>query len=96
MLFVIIGRDSPDAKRLRPELRPAHLDHLGRYDREGRVRIAGPLTDGTGSLIVIDATDEAEARQIADTDPYRTGGVFERVEIHPFVQVFPGENVGRR
>jgi uncharacterized protein YciI len=89
MLFVIIGRDSPDAKRLRPELRPAHLEHLARYDREGRVRLAGPLTDGAGSLIVIDAENRDEAIRIAESDPYKTGGVFERVDIHPFLQVFP-------
>jgi uncharacterized protein YciI len=96
MLFVIIGRDGPDAKRLRPELRPAHLEHLAAFDREGRVRLAGPLTDGAGSLIVLEAADETEARQIAQADPYSTGGVFERVEIHPFVQVLPAINGGPR
>lgn len=89
MLFVIIGRDGPDAKELRPRLRPAHLEHLGTYDRQGRVRLAGPLTDGAGSLIVLEAESLEEARRIADADPYVTGGVFSAVEIHPFLQVLP-------
>jgi hypothetical protein len=89
VLFVIIGRDGPDAKELRPRLRPAHLEHLGVYDRQGRVRLAGPLTDGAGSLIVMEAENAEDVRRIADADPYFTGGVFATVEIHPFVQVLP-------
>ena len=89
MLYVIIGRDSPEAKDLRPKLRPAHLDHLGTFDRDGRVVLAGPLTDGAGSLIVLEAASAEEARAIADRDPYTVGGVFASVEVHPFLQVLP-------
>lgn len=88
-LFVIIGRDGPDAKTLRPQLRPRHLDHVRAYDGEGRIRLAGPLTDGAGSLIVLAADSEQDARAFAEADPYATGGVFDSVEIHPFKQVFP-------
>ena len=94
MLFVIIGRDGPDAKELRPRLRPAHLEHLGAQDRLGRVRLAGPLTDGAGSVIVIEADSIDEVRRITDTDPYVTGGVFAEVEIHPFLQVLPAIKEG--
>lgn len=89
MLFVIIGRDGPDAKELRPKIRPEHLAHLATYDSQGRVRLAGPLTDGTGSLIVIEAGDLEEARAIAEADPYRRHGVFIQVDVHPFKQVLP-------
>jgi uncharacterized protein YciI len=89
VLFVIIGRDGPDAKELRPRLRPAHLEHLGVQDRLGRIRLAGPLVDGAGSLIVIEADRIEDVRRIADADPYVTGGVFAEVEIHPFLQVLP-------
>lgn len=89
MLFVIIGHDGPNAKELRPRLRADHLAHLGEEDRAGRVKLAGPLTDGHGSLIVIEAASEAAARKLANDDPYTRGGVFESVEIHPFKQVLP-------
>lgn len=89
MLFVIIGRDGSRAKELRPKLRPEHLEHLGKADAEGKIRLAGPLTDGAGSLIIVDTADEAEARAMADNDPYVLGGVFETVEVHPFKQVLP-------
>lgn len=89
MLFVIIGRDGPDAKELRPRLRPAHIEHLGTQDRLGRLRLAGPLTDGAGSLIVLEAACIEDVRKIIDADPYVVGGVFAEVEIHPFLQVLP-------
>ena len=89
MLFVIIGRDGPGAKELRPKLRPAHLEHLRALDRLGKILLAGPLTDGAGSLIVIDADGEDIVQKIVDRDPYVTGGVFASVEIHPFLKVLP-------
>jgi uncharacterized protein len=89
MLFVIIGHDGPGGAALRPRIRPAHLDNLRPLDRAGKVKIAGPFTDGSGSLIIVDMESEAEAIAFANSDPYMTGGVFERVEVKPFRQVFP-------
>lgn len=89
MLFVILGRDGPEGKSLRPGLRPAHLDHVRRYVPGGHVVLAGPLTDGAGSLLVVQFESLDEARAMADADPYWTGGVFESVEVHPFLDVFP-------
>jgi hypothetical protein len=89
MLFVIIGHDAPDSKEKRPRLRPAHLAHLTGLSRAGRIPLAGPFTDGTGSLIVVDAASLEEVWGLVATDPYVTGGVFNRVEVKPFTQVFP-------
>ena len=89
MLFVIIGRDGPKAKELRPKLRPSHLEHLETLNRVGKIVLAGPLTDGAGSLIVADCEDEAAVEAFAKADPYAQNNVFETVEIHPFKQVFP-------
>jgi hypothetical protein len=89
MLFVIIGYDGPRGAELRPAIRPAHLDNLRPYSDRGKVKIAGPLTDGAGSLIVMEFETEAEALAFAHGDPYTTGGVFERIAVHPFRQVFP-------
>ena len=92
MLYVIIGRDGPNAKELRPRLRPRHLEHLGAYDREGRVVLAGPLTDGYGSLIVLEAETLADVEEIMRQDPYVVDGVFESFSVHPFLKVFPGDH----
>jgi uncharacterized protein YciI len=89
MLFVIIGHDGPDARDKRPLVRPAHLKHLEPLVRAGRIRLAGPFLDRTGSLIVIDADSLAEAWMVASRDPYLVEGVFARVEVKPFEQVLP-------
>jgi uncharacterized protein YciI len=89
MLFVIIGHDARDAKDRRPTTRPAHLAHLEPLARAGRVVLAGPLTDGAGSLIVVEAASLAEVWDLVGRDPYVTNGIFERVEVHPFTRVFP-------
>ncbi len=89
MLFVIIGHDSPDGARLRPTVREAHLKNLRPLVERGKVVLAGPFTDGSGSLIVLDMESEAEALAYAHNDPYVTEGVFERVEVKPFRRVFP-------
>jgi len=89
MLFAIIGHDGPDGPRLRPQVRQAHLDSLRPLAQRGKVVLAGPFTDGSGSLIVVDMDSEAQALAFAQSDPYVLQGVFESVEVKPFRKVFP-------
>jgi len=89
MLFVIIGYDGPDGAAKRPAVRPAHLAHLRPLSEAGRVKLAGPFLDKTGSLIVVEAESAAEAWALVARDPYVTEGIFNRVEVKPFMQVFP-------
>lgn len=88
-LFVLIGRDGPDGKRLRAEVRPDHLAHLDPLARAGRIVVAGPFTDGSGSLIVFEADSLEEAQAIAGNDPYVKRGVFSSWEVRPFLRVLP-------
>jgi uncharacterized protein len=39
------------------------------FDR-GAIVLAGPLVDGTGSVVVIEAADEAEVRRMLAGDPW--------------------------
>jgi len=89
MLFAIFGFDGPDGAVKRRVHRPAHLARMETLDAQHRVVLAGPLTDGSGSLIVIDADSQADAEAFVRDDPYTVHGVFARVEVHPFMQVFP-------
>ncbi|MET0513810.1 MAG: YciI family protein [Nitrospiraceae bacterium] len=89
--FVILGFDSPDGQAKRKIHRAAHLERMEALHAQGRVILAGPLMDHAGSLIVIKAGSLEEAEQFAQEDPYTTFGVFERFEVHPFLQVFPKE-----
>lgn len=94
MKFVILGKDGPDGARLRPIHRPAHLERLQVWANKGKVILAGPLTDQTGSLIVVEAESLEEVNSFANEDPYVLHGVFKEVTIHPFHQVFPPETSG--
>ncbi|MEK6603362.1 MAG: YciI family protein [Nitrospirota bacterium] len=89
MIFVIIGYDGPDGPARRKVHRKAHLDRMDPLNKAGKVILAGPLTDGAGSLIIIEAGSLEEATAFAAGDPYVTQGVFARYEIHPFMQVYP-------
>jgi uncharacterized protein len=89
VIFVIIGHDGADGQEKRKVHRQAHLDRMAKLDQAGRVLLAGPLTDKSGSLIVIDMPSMDEARAFLESDPYVTEGVFAQYEIHPFMQVFP-------
>jgi uncharacterized protein YciI len=92
MKFVIIGYDGPEGEARRKIHRPAHLANLDLLDKQGRVILAGPLTDKAGSLMILEFGTREEAEQFARNDPYTVHGVFERVEIHPFTQVLPRGN----
>lgn len=89
MKFVIIGYDGPEGEARRKVHRSAHLGNLESLDRQGRVVLAGPLTDRSGSLLVLEFETQEEAEDFARHDPYTVHGVFDRIEIHPFMQVLP-------
>lgn len=89
MKFVIIGYDGPEGEAKRKIHRTAHLANLEPLAQQGRVILAGPLTDKAGSLLVLEFDTQADAEQFARQDPYTLHGVFARVEVHPFMQVYP-------
>ncbi|MCK5770890.1 YciI family protein [Algiphilus sp.] len=99
LLYAIVGHDVPDSLPLRRELRPRHLDHLRALQDEGRLIAAGPRpavdaidpdAAGYAGSVVIAAFDNIDdARAWADADPYMLGGVFERVDVFPFVRALP-------
>lgn len=89
MKFVILGFDGPEGRERRKLHRPAHLARIEALAAEGRLILAGPLTDGTGSLIIIEADSQEEAEAFIKNDPYVLQGVFLRYEIYPFQQVLP-------
>lgn len=99
MLYAIIAEDTPGSLPLRMENRPAHLRRLAALQEEGRLVLAGPHpaidspdpgTAGfSGSLIVAEFSSLEEAHRWADSDPYSAAGVYARVTVKPFLQVFP-------
>jgi hypothetical protein len=87
--FVIIGKDGPDGQQKRPLYRPAHLQRLEALSAKGQLLLAGPFTDKSGSLIIIEADSITDAEAFAKEDPYTLNEVFTHIEVHPFQQVFP-------
>lgn len=87
MHFALICTDKPGALPIRQETRPAHLAFLKGLGDD--LAFAGPFTDDegkpNGSLVVIVAEDLAAAKAIAAADPYAKAGLFENVEIRPWV-----------
>ncbi|MCV3269978.1 YciI family protein [Roseobacter sinensis] len=88
MLVALIAHDKPGALPVRQENRPAHVAYL---KESGAVQQAGPLLDDagemTGSLIILDVADMAEARAWAAADPYGQAGLFASVDLIPWNRV---------
>jgi uncharacterized protein YciI len=88
MLFALICIDRPDSLAVRLANRPDHVAYL---ENLGETLVfAGPfmMEDGAtmnGSLIVIEATSLEAARNIAAGDPFAKAGLFDSVEIRPWL-----------
>jgi uncharacterized protein len=94
MLFSIFAYDVENSLALRMQARPAHIARLEALDAQGHLVLAGPNPnlDGegfSGSLIVAEFASFEAADQWANEDPYLIAGVYEKVEVKPFKQVFP-------
>lgn len=93
-LFAIFCRDAENSATLRERLLADHLAHIEAHIDD--YAVAGPLKDNgeiVGSMLVVKAEVEEEARRIFEADPYFDGGVWESVEIHHFLGV-AGDWVG--
>ncbi len=92
MLYLVLAHDAtdPDAPARRAAVRERHLEAVRPLVEAGTLRVGGAFLDdeGTmrGSMMLIEAEDEAALRRLLDDDVYRREGVWERFEIRPFVR----------
>lgn len=99
MLYAIISEDVDNSLDKRMSVRPAHLARLEQLRDEGRLVLAGPhpAIDSdmpgdagfSGSLVVAEFEDLAEAQSWAGEDPYVDAGVYANVTVKPFKKVLP-------
>lgn len=99
MLYAIIAEDAADSLPRRQAARLAHLARLEALEAEGRLVLAGPCpaidspdpgpAGFSGSLIVAEFDSLETAKTWADADPFVSAGVYARVVVRPFRQVFP-------
>lgn len=98
MLYAIISEDVDNSLPLRQSARPAHLARLQELADANRLLVAGPhpaVDDPepgeagfSGSLVIAEFDSLADAKRWADNDPYVSAGVYSRVVVKPFKQVF--------
>ncbi len=99
MLYAIISQDIENSLEKRLAARPDHLARLEALKDQGRLVLAGPHpaldTENpgeagfTGSLVVAEFDSLEDAQSWADSDPYITAGVYEKVNVKPFKKVLP-------
>ncbi|MBV7265201.1 YciI family protein [Erythrobacter sp. WH131] len=93
-LFAFYCRDGEHGAKLRERLLADHLAHVEAHLDD--YAVAGPLKKGDdtiGSLLVIKAADEDEARAKFEVDPYFHAGVWQSISASAFMGV-AGEWVG--
>ena len=86
-IYVIEAVYGPDAARLRPPVRPEHLERIARLRDEGVVIEAGGLTDFSKAVLLVRATSETEALAIAESDVYMRSGVWVSATAKPYGRV---------
>jgi uncharacterized protein YciI len=79
MLYLIYGVDGPESGRIRGATRDAHFAYL---ERHSDILVLGGATlaeDGftrTGSVLIINVANRAEADAFARDEPFRKAGLF--------------------
>jgi uncharacterized protein len=69
--------------------RPAHREYLAGLLESGKLVASGPFVDDSGALIIYEANDEAEARELIANDPYTGIGVAATATLKEWKQVYP-------
>ncbi len=78
--FVILWAHGPawvDGKTVREQ--PYWIEHAVFMDRlfeNGTVILGGPFTDGTGSMVILEAEEENEVRTLLADDPFVVHHIF--------------------
>lgn len=87
MEFLLLGYDGsdPETPKRRAELRPAHLDVIGKMKEDGKVIYGSPIfnDDGQmiGSAIIVKVESRDEIDKWLENEPFVTGKVWEKIEI---------------
>lgn len=99
MWYIIHSQDREESLAARKGARPAHLERVQALLEQGRLLVAGPMPNidsadpgpagFSGSTIIAEFDSLEDARQWAATDPYVEAGVYEYVDVRPFIKVLP-------
>ena len=90
MQFLVTAYDGtdPDAPARRQAVREAHLVGARKLAEEGRFLVGGAILDDAGQMIgscvIADFPSRAALDEWLQSDPYVTGGVWQKIEVKPF------------
>lgn len=73
-MYVIMLEKIPGIEATRDQIR-RHVEHLRALDAAEKLVLCGPFTDHPGGMVVVRVEDIAEARRIAEADPFVGEGV---------------------
>ena len=88
--FLVIAYDGTDAESSarRQAVRAAHLAGAEAMKNAGEMLVGGAILDADGAMIgsasVVEVADRAALDAWLARDPYVTGDVWRRIEVHPF------------
>jgi uncharacterized protein YciI len=86
--YVMWGTYCDDVLEKRAPYRQAHLDGLTQQKESGVLITIGPTKDVTKVFAIYEANDEVAVRQLVESDPYWTGGIWTDYEVKEWIQVF--------
>ena len=99
MWYVIHASDREDSLEARKAARPAHLERVKALIDQGRLLVAGPMPNidspdpgsagFSGSTIIAEFDSLEDAREWAGNDPYVDAGVYDYVDVRPFIKALP-------
>ena len=97
MQFIITAHDGEGMLARRMEVRPQHLENMGKI--KGKVLCAGGLLDEEGkmkgSVLVLEFLDRAGLDEYLASEPYIREKVWEKVEVETMnVVILGGKKVG--
>jgi uncharacterized protein YciI len=95
-IWVVESAYAPDAAERRAPVRAEHLARIGELRKAGTILEAGAFTDMSGSLILLRAASEAEARAIVAADVYFRAGVWTDCRIRPLGRVARRDEISTR
>ena len=99
MWYVIHASDREDSLEARLSVQAEHRTRIQKLADHGRLLVAGPMPSidsedpgpagYSGSTIIAEFDSLEDARKWADEDPYIGAGVYEHVDVRPFIRALP-------
>ncbi|GHO99124.1 hypothetical protein KSF_091720 [Reticulibacter mediterranei] len=91
MIFAVVYTPAPAWIQGKPVVEQPffkeHARYMRRFFADGRLLMGGFFLDNQGGLGILEAADEAEAREIVEQDPAVQNKVFQP-DLHPWYPAF--------